>query len=270
MVQRDDVLEAFEHEAAVLGQVLVGLEAQDWETATPAEGWSVRDQVAHLAFVFDLAATAATDPAAFQSKTRLAAEIGFDAAVNKALAWCNTGSPVEVLVRWETHLARAATALTDADADGVVPWLVRPLPPTVLLMAGMTEVLAHGQDVADAVGYTLPRTDRVAYLVHFVHHTRDFGYETPGMTPPADLPRFEVNLPSGALLEVGSSDAEQVVRGDAVDLCLLATRRRHRDDLRLHATGDVADKWLDVAQAYRGPAGPGRKPTGFKSELIPG
>ncbi|MDY7090533.1 MAG: wyosine base formation domain-containing protein, partial [Actinomycetota bacterium] len=44
------------------------------------------------------------------------------------------------------------------------------------------------------------------------------------------------------------------------DFCLLVTRRRHRDDLALVARGAEADRWLGIAQAYRGPAGDGPKP----------
>lgn len=38
---------------------------------------------------------------------------------------------------------------------------------------------------------------------------------------------------------------------------------RHRADLTLTATGAEADRWLDQAQAFRGPAGPGRRPGQF-------
>jgi hypothetical protein len=56
-------------------------------------------------------------------------------------------------------------------------------------------------------------------------------------------------------------DADQRVRGPAVDFCLLVTRRRHRDDLALVAEGADASEWLDIAQAFAGPPGPGRAPS---------
>jgi hypothetical protein len=40
------------------------------------------------------------------------------------------------------------------------------------------------------------------------------------------------------------------------------TQRRHRSDLRLTAEGAAADDWLDVAQVFAGPPGPGRAPGG--------
>jgi hypothetical protein len=41
------------------------------------------------------------------------------------------------------------------------------------------------------------------------------------------------------------------------------TRRRHRDDLAVTASGAEADHWLDIAQAYRGSPGEGRRPGQF-------
>ncbi|MCH7809538.1 MAG: maleylpyruvate isomerase N-terminal domain-containing protein, partial [Chloroflexi bacterium] len=52
------IVNDLEAEQAALGKVLDGLSEADWDTQTPAEGWSVRDQVSHLAS-FDEAATRA-------------------------------------------------------------------------------------------------------------------------------------------------------------------------------------------------------------------
>ena len=56
----------------------------------------------------------------------------------------------------------------------------------------------------------------------------------------------------------GPADAAQTVSGPALDFCLLVTQRRNRADLALRATGADADRWLDIAQAFAGPPGPGR------------
>ena len=57
-------------------------------------------------------------------------------------------------------------------------------------------------------------------------------------------------------------DAINRVTGPALDFCLLVTQRRHRSDLALMADGSVADEWLDIAQAFAGPPGTGRQPSG--------
>ncbi len=64
----------------------------------------------------------------------------------------------------------------------------------------------------------------------------------------------------GEVWSYGPPDAEQRITGPALDFCLLVTQRAHRGDLDLTAVGADADRWLDIAQAFAGPAGPGRAP----------
>jgi uncharacterized protein (TIGR03084 family) len=73
--------------------------------------------------------------------------------------------------------------------------------------------------------------------------------------------RLELVGPNGDAWEFGPEGAANVVRGPALDFCLVATQRRHRDDTALVAVGPVADDWLSIAQAFAGPPGPGRPPT---------
>jgi uncharacterized protein (TIGR03084 family) len=127
----------------------------------------------------------------------------------------------------------------------------------------MMELFGHGQDIADALGVQRQWTDRLGYLVGFAVRVWDFGYLARELPVPDVQFRFEITAPSGALWTFGPVDAEQVIRGPAADFCQLVTRRRHRDDLALVAVGAEADEWLTIAQAYRGPAGEGRRPGQF-------
>src|SRR5437016_1396966 len=53
-------------ETADLEALVVPLDDAGWETATPAEGWSIKDQVAHLAYFDDRAHESLTDPETFR------------------------------------------------------------------------------------------------------------------------------------------------------------------------------------------------------------
>jgi uncharacterized protein (TIGR03084 family) len=83
-----------------------------------------------------------------------------------------------------------------------------------------------------------------------------------GLTPPQAPIFVEVTAPDNTMWTWGPADAEQRVTGTALDLCLVATQRRHRSDTGLVAVGPDADRWLDIAQAFAGPPGGGRKPPG--------
>lgn len=259
MGELNNVIAALTADAAEIDWMVADIPREGWNTPTPAEGWTVAHQIGHLAFVFSIAGMAAGRPEAFTEIAKSASAFGaFDAAVNAALADYVHLAPADLLARWRAERDTGIAALAAAPEDELVPWLVNPLPPVVLASAGMMELFAHGQDIADALGVTRNRSDRIAYLVHFAVRTRDFGYQSHGLTPPAEDFRFEIILPSGPELTFGPADAEQRIIGTAVDLCLLVSRRRHPEDLGVKAVGELAEQWLDIAQAYRGPAGQGR------------
>ncbi|MCX5199541.1 TIGR03084 family metal-binding protein [Streptomyces sp. NBC_00249] len=258
----DTVLKALTADIEEVAALVAELDERAWRTATPAPGWTVADQIAHLTFVFNLAKTAAAAPDTFKA-IAASASGDFDGAVNAALRQFDGLPPAGLLARFRAEGEASVAALAAVPAGQVVPWLVNPLPPVVLACAGIMELFAHGQDIADALGVRREPTDRLRHLVDFAFLTRDFGYESHGLTPPAGPFRFELTAPSGELWTVGPEDAADVISGPAHDFCLLVTRRRHRADLALTATGEEADRWLDIAQAYRGPAGEGREPGQF-------
>jgi enediyne biosynthesis protein E11 len=255
--QSQDVIADLVAEGNQVDQLVANLEPAEWQLDTPAAGWTIAHQVAHLAATFKLAGLAASAPEMFKTVAgRLSPD--FDANVRAALAEYLAERPDVLLSRWRAELDRSINALAAVPPDEVVPWLVRPLPPAVLASAGMMELFAHGQDIADALGTKVERTDRIGHLVAFAVRVWDFGYLGRGLQVPDTQFRFEIAAPSGTVWAFGPEDSDQRITGSAADFCLLVTRRRHRDDLDVAATGVLADAWLDIAQAYRGPAGPGR------------
>ncbi|WP_049565843.1 TIGR03084 family metal-binding protein, partial [Nonomuraea sp. SBT364] len=262
MTELEVVLDDLTADGEQLDRLVSGLDPDQWTLPTPAPGWTIHDQIAHLTFIFRLATAAATDAERFQAMTA-GAEKNFDGAVNAALKDYDGDTPGTLLGRWRAERAAVVRGLAAVPPGNTVPWLVNPLPPIVLACAGIMEQFAHGQDIADALGVELERTDRLRHLVVFAVLTQDFGYLSRGLTPPGVQFRFEITGPSGEVWAYGPEDAENRIAGPATDFCLLVTRRRHRDDVAVSAVGPEADRWLDIAQAYRGPVGVGRRPGQF-------
>jgi uncharacterized protein (TIGR03084 family) len=100
---------------------------------------------------------------------------------------------------------------------------------------------------------------RLRHVAHLGVRTRDFAYAVNGLAPPDEEFRVELDAPDGGVWAWGAEDARQRVRGPALDFCLLVTQRRNRADLALAAEGPDADRWLDLAQAFAGPRGEGRR-----------
>jgi uncharacterized protein (TIGR03084 family) len=240
--------------------VLLPDDERGWRAPTPAAGWDVAHQVAHLAWTDETAVLAATDPAAWDAALRSA--LADPAGFVDAEAARGAGAPAdELLHRWRRSRTTLAEALRALPGGARVPWYGPSMRPTSMATARFMETWAHGRDVAAAVGVELPVDDRVRHVAHLGVRTRDFSFVNRGLTPPAEEFRVELALPGGDLLEAGPQDATQTVTGTAYDFALLVTQRVHRADTGLRAVGADADAWLDLAQAFAGPSGPGRVPS---------
>ncbi|MFE6378604.1 TIGR03084 family metal-binding protein [Streptomyces roseolus] len=235
-----------------------------WRLATPAPRWSVAHQIAHLAWTDRAALLAVTD-----------AE-GFAAEVEKALAaperFVDDGAeegaalpPAELLARWREGRRLLDEALRKVPPGGRFPWYGPPMSATAMATARLMETWAHGQDVADALGVVRRPTARLRHVAWIGHRARDYAYLVRGEQPPAEPFRVELTGPGGESWAYGPEDAAQRVSGDAVEFCLLVTQRVHRDDTGLRAEGADAEHWLGIAQAFAGPAGPGRGSKGEAS-----
>ncbi|MEV6616747.1 TIGR03084 family metal-binding protein [Streptomyces sp. NPDC051051] len=259
MADPTPVLDDLRAESDELDRLVAESAPDRWALPTPAPGWTVAHQIAHLAWTDHSALLAVTD------------EDGFRALVEQALAapdsFVDQGAeeaavlpPAELLSRWRAGRTALDEALRGAPPGARFPWYGPPMAAASLATARLMETWAHGLDVADALGVTRAPTDRIRHIARLGVRTRDFAFAVHGLPAPADPVRVELLGPSGESWTYGPEEAAQRVTGPALDFCLLVTQRAHRTDLALRAEGQGADRWLDIAQAFAGPPGPGRPP----------
>ncbi|QEU86339.1 TIGR03084 family protein [Streptomyces viridosporus T7A] len=255
------VIDDLREESEELDRLVAGLGPEQWARRTPAPGWTVAHQIAHLAWTDHSALLAVTDADGFRELVEgaLAAPQSF---VDDGAEEYARSAPDALLARWREGRAALERALRSAPPGARFPWYGPPMSAASMATARLMETWAHGLDVADALGAVRPPTDRLRHVVRLGVRTRDFAYGAHGLTPPADPFRVELVAPSGELWTHGPEDAPQRVTGPALDFCLLVTQRAHRADLALTADGPDADRWLDIAQAFAGPPGAGRTPKG--------
>src|ERR1700691_3658693 len=92
-------------ETAVLHGALVGLRPEQWSLATPAVGWSVGDQVSHLAYFDVTTLQSLVDPEQFRLDAAALKAGGDDLADRIAAEY--RGLPSDALLAW-FQTARAA------------------------------------------------------------------------------------------------------------------------------------------------------------------
>ena len=257
MADLPSLLDDLQAEMADLDQLVT--RADDLDRATPAEGWTIRDTIGHLAFFDRESLLAITDPDAFTAKLGpMAADPG--AFMANAVAEMRAHSDDELLDLWRAGRERELDALRAVDPKARLPWYGPPMNALSFATARLMEYWAHGQDVADALGVRRKPTDRLRHICHLGVRTRGFSFANRGLPAPEAEVRVELTAPDGTTWTWGDPDGSDRVAGPAEDFALLVTQRRHRDDVRLTVTGEAARAWLEVAQAFAGPPGPGRQP----------
>jgi uncharacterized protein (TIGR03084 family) len=254
----DDLLADLEAESADLDGRVAPLDARDWARVTPAPGWTIGHQIAHLTWTDRAALLAATDEVAFYTEVAAAADDPEHFVDRAAAAYLAPTD--ELLARWREGRRALATALRAAPAGTKLPWYGVRMSPVSMATGRVMETWAHGQDVADALGQTRRPTGRLRHVVFLGVRTLGHSFVSHGREAPSSPVRVELVAPDGTDWAYGPADAADRVTGPALDFCLLVTQRRNRADLALQATGPVADEWLDLAQAFAGPPGTGRAP----------
>jgi uncharacterized protein (TIGR03084 family) len=251
------ICDDFAAEADDLAALVCSLDEATWRRPTPAIGWSIADQISHLWFFDQRAALALTDPDGFaEDMGRLLAGGGVDASVVPG----RSISGAALFDQWQADRRRLIDIARNVDSRARVPWYGPAMAATSFITARLMEAWAHGQDVADALTLQRQPTARLRHVAHIGVRARRYSFMIHGHQTPEAEPFVELVAPDGELWAWGDDAAGDVVRGSALDFCLVVTQRRHLDDTELVVDGDDAIRWMAIAQAFAGGPGAGRSP----------
>jgi uncharacterized protein (TIGR03084 family) len=244
-------------ESDVTRALVAELDEIGWRAPTSAAGWDIADQIGHLAYFDEVAVRAAVHPDEFRAELAAAPE---NIDPDTIAARYRNRSGTQVLAWFDAARAELLETFTRLDPGQRLPWFGPDMSAASSLTARLMETWAHTQDIADALGVTREPTARLRHVAHIGVGARAFSHAVRGQAPPDSPVCVELTAPDGTLWTWGPPDATDRVTGPALDFCLLVTQRRHRDDLALAIEGPAAQEWMAIAQAFAGPAGPGRPP----------
>jgi len=250
-------------ETGELTTLLRRLPLADWDSETPAVGWTIRDQVTHLAFFDGATLVSITDPAAFTAQRAELLARGGNFPDVIAVRYRDLSGP-EALDWFERSRDALLAAYRAADPGQRLPWYGPDMGLASSLTARLMETWAHGQDIVDTVGEKRRPTARLQHIAELGMRTFAFGFRVRGLPVPAEPVRVELAGPDGQRWTRGPEDAADRVTGDIEEFCLVVVRRRNIADTGLTVTGPVAARWMAIAQAFAGPPSgppaPGERP----------
>jgi len=238
-----------------LDSMVATIADEKWKAITPFAGWTIQDEISHVAF-FDYAGRlAATDSDAFAKHiVELTQGITDPSEVHqRALQKGRDMTPQALLDWWRQERQWMIEAFETLGPKDRLPWYGPSMSARSFATARLMETWAHGQDVADTLGIRRMSTNRLKHIAHLGFVTFGWSFTTNGLEVPVQPVRVELDGPTGDIWAWGPDDADDVVRGAAEEFCLVVVRRRHVTDTHLEITGAVAHQWMAIAQAFAGP-----------------
>lgn len=242
------VFDRLEAQYEAFDRTLEGLAPDGWSSPTLCERWDVRDLVCHLMLQAQGAYGSATgDESGFETVPEDLTR--FDDWVDE---WVQTNrhlSGDEVWRRWRENRAQLVAALRALPDDVSLRWTIMRVGPVMLGTLLATDAWAHHHDVRIPLG--LPREDGPVLqdVAFFAWRALPWAMTFAGEEPARV--RFELTGPNGESWTFGDDDTEAVLRGDALELCLVAVRRLDPAEARTITTeGEAAAAALRTVRCF--------------------
>lgn len=250
-------------ESDELVDLLRALSPGDWKRSTPAPGWDVSAQIAHLALVEERALTSIADPEAYSLLRSRDVNEGLLATATESYRQLPPDRLLAVFLEVRARFTDAAKA---ADPTTRIAWYGPDMSLASTISARLMETWAHGQDIRDAFGRPPCASARLRHVARLGVAARGFSFAIRKLPAPTEAVAVSLQAPDGETWEYGEAGARHHVSGPALDFCLVVTQRRHPADTSLVATSGPAAEWLSIAQAFAGAPGQGRLPRQFSGE----
>jgi uncharacterized protein (TIGR03084 family) len=238
-----------------LAGLLDGVDEGDWAAPSPCPGWSAADVVLHLAQTDEMALASLEGRLGgyLADQAELLAGGGVadvDEGAARMVEAERGLAPEALRDRWEGGAARLRDALAAADPSARVDWVAGQLAARTLATTRLAEAWIHSGDVAESLGAARSATERLQPIARLAWRTLPYAFARAGreLHGPVEL---VLDAPGGGTWRFGGEEpAATTVTGPALDLCLVAARRRAPEETGVRATGPDAAAVLELVRTY--------------------
>ncbi len=248
----DEILRALAAQQAELAGLLAGRTDADWRRLSPCQGWTVADVVLHLAQTNELA-IASAEGYLGEIATEFGAGPGSGNVDDTAALMVSEqrDAPIaELHKRWQSGADTLQSVLAAGDPHERVQWVAGQLSLQTLATTRLAETWIHTGDVAEAFGVELEPTDRLRHVARLAWRTIPYAFERSGRQLHGPV-AFELRGPTGDEWSfIPDAEPVTVVRGDGVELCMVAGRRADPTATGLHGEGPDVDAVLELVRTY--------------------
>lgn len=230
--------------------MLRSLPAESWSLPTRCVGWDVSDVVLHLSQTDEMAVASLEDRLGEFIAARASSSSCVDEGADLMVTRERGASTSSLLSRWSSSSAHLDALLAAADPHRRVTWVAGELSVRTLAVTRLAECWIHTGDVASAVGALVATDERLFHIARLAWRTVPYAFARAGLSLSGPV-AFSLTGPSGEEWSfVGDDSPATVIRGSALELCLVAGRRLEPGDISLAGEGPDADAVLALVRTY--------------------
>ena len=242
---------------AELQEILDSLTPEQWAAPSRCAGWSVSDVVLHMAQTDEMAIASLDGTfdgfvARFVAIAQAAGVSGGDVDdfVGAAVTNERGAEPAEVYRRWSAAATELRERFAATDPSERVRWVSGQLAARTLATTRLAECWIHTGDIADPLGIVRVPGERLRLIARLAWRTVPYSFARAERKLSGPV-AFELTGPMGERWEF-LPDAEPLttIRGDADDLCAVASRRVGPAGTSLTGDGPDAEAVLELVRTW--------------------
>jgi len=245
----------FKAESDALYAILQPLEDVDFDRKTLFKDWTVNDVLQHLHF-FNYAADLSLHDEAGIVKLLTDLQAAYadgETIVSYTDKQLNGVRGRELLLLWHDYYTNMVDNFHAVDPKKRLKWAGPDMSVLSSITARLMETWSHGQEVYDLLGIERADKDHIKNIVVMGNNTFGWTFINRKEDVPEQKPFLKLTAPSGEIWEFNEPSATNYVEGSASEFCQVVTQTRNIGDTQLKTVGDVATKWMAVAQCFAGP-----------------
>lgn len=241
----------FKEESNSLHRLLAEKSDEELAMETQFKGWTINNVIGHLHMWNHAADLSLMDEPGFQIFMR---RVGSEASSLREFEdiWLEGLKGRNLLEAWRTFYLAMADHFSGADPKRRLKWAGPDMSARSSITARLMETWAHGQEIFDSLGVVRRDEDRIRNVCVIGVNTFGWTFSNRGLDLPGDLPCLRLTAPSGEIWEWGDMEADSSITGDATEFCQVVTQTRNIADTSLKVEGDVATRWMEIAQCFAG------------------
>ena len=234
---------------------LIGTAKDDaWATRTQFKEWTFNDIIAHLHMGNYAADLALRDTPAFREFAQKFSEGSREHGhLHFTHVWLNGEKNAALLQRWHNYASDMAERFASANPRQRVEWFGPTMSVRSSITARLMETWAHAHAIYDVLGKERKESDKIKNIVVMGLNTFGWTFTNLGDDVPENVPYLRLTAPSGEVWEWGTPDSPNRIEGAAVEFCQTVTQVRNVLDTKLTISGNIAKRWMQIAQCFAGP-----------------